>query len=281
MQVATLIGCPSISTLCTSIDRIWCSITSAIDFTDNQGLTAILIDIHRDRAVDTTTFVVTTEDATELTTGHRQRDITVNGSILGTAINSIYEIIGHTLQDDINITLYVRLATCTIDLTDIQISTAVACNDFCLSLCTDIRATTNITFGITTTIDVIDKTAKEFGHSLTGTIVGRCITNLVDTHISTRVRKGGGTLTITTTIQGINNVRALYGDICCRHGSSITTAIDSIDACLVATFNYHFCRSSSNLSRITFYRRIQQRICRNIVCLVTTTIDSLYVVGCS
>ena len=172
---------------CTSIDRVWCSITTTIDFTDNQRLTTVLIDVDRDRALDITALVITTKHATELTAGHGQCDITFNDGFLSTAINGIYELIWQTVQGDVYIALHVSMATSTIDFTDIEVRTAVASNDLTLLLRADICAATDITLGVTTTIDIVDITTKKLGHSLTCTIVGRCLTVFIDTNVCTRI----------------------------------------------------------------------------------------------
>ena len=119
--------------------------------------------------------------------GHGQGDISFNRCLLSTAIDGIYEVFGQTLQKDINITRNVSMTTCTVDITDIQFCTAVACNDFCLSLRADICTATDITLGVTTTIDIVDITGKKLGYSLTCTIVGRCLTVFIDTNVCTRI----------------------------------------------------------------------------------------------
>ena len=62
------------------------------------------------------------------------------------------------------------MTTGTIDIADIQSLTAV-CHDFVLSFCANICATTDITSGITTTINIIDVTTKKLGLCLTSTIL--------------------------------------------------------------------------------------------------------------
>ena len=82
---------------CTSIVRVGGFVTTAIQFAYFQRLTSFFFGNNRNRTLDTTTLVVTTKDATELTTGHGQRDITFNDSFLSTAINSSHIIFWHTL----------------------------------------------------------------------------------------------------------------------------------------------------------------------------------------
>ena len=165
-----LVGSPSLTAFCTSKDRVWRSIAATIQFTNNQRFTSVLIHIHRNRAPDVTTLVVTAKDAPELTAGHGQGDITVNRCFLCTAIDSIHEVSWHTFQNDINIALYVCMTACTVDIADIQFFTAV-CHDFILSSCANICAFTDITSGVAAAIDIIDITAQKFSLSLTGTIL--------------------------------------------------------------------------------------------------------------
>ena len=120
VQVTRRVGCPCITVLCTSVNRVGCIETATIELTDNQWQTAVLIDIHRDGAVDATTLVVTTEDATELTTGHCQRDITINRCVLGTAKHLRDKLLGHTLQRDIDITIHWSYLSGTIDFMNLQ-----------------------------------------------------------------------------------------------------------------------------------------------------------------
>ena len=148
----------------TSPDRVWRIETTTIKFTDDQRLTSIFVCIHGDRAIDTTTKVITTEDTTELTAGYCQRDITINNRILSTAEHLRNEILWHTFQCDVDIAIHRSYLTSTIDFLYLQRTSWI--DFFSLQRC----STTNITLGITTTIYVTNLTTFQFCFCDTGTI---------------------------------------------------------------------------------------------------------------
>ena len=205
VQRSISVGSPfsCFSIFCTSIDRVWSLVTATIDFTDDKRFTSVLIDVDRNRAHDVTTLVVTTKDTSELAAGHSQCDITFNDSFLGTTIDDLHKFIRQTFQGDVHIALDVSMAAGTIDFTDIQVCTAVAGYNFTLLFCADVCAATDITLGVTAAIDIVDITAKEFCHSLTCAIVGRCLTVFVDTNVCSGVAI---TRTITAAIQRVDDV---------------------------------------------------------------------------
>ena len=114
------IGCPCVTTLRTSIDRVWCHVSTTIELSDNQWQTAFFIDVYCDGAIDATTNVITTKDTTEFTTGNRQRYITINGCILSTTKYLRDEFLWHTLQNDIYITIHWSLLSGTVDFFNLQ-----------------------------------------------------------------------------------------------------------------------------------------------------------------
>ena len=123
--------------------------------------------------MDVTTGIVTAKHTAELTAGYYQRNVTIDGCLLCTTEHLIHVVLGHTFQHNVHVTIHVSMTTGTIDLTYIQFSTAVSScgGTFTLTLCANIRSTTNITSGITCTIYIVDITTKELGLSFTCTIL--------------------------------------------------------------------------------------------------------------
>ena len=136
-----------------------------------------------------------------------------------------------------------------------------------------------ISLRITTTIDRVDATTLQMGNSLTSSIYSFCfggrIVSIVciridNTHISTRFLR---ICTVTTTIQGVDNICPFHCDICSRHSSGITTAIDILYACSITALNNHLC--------FGFILLIIRTISLGwvIVCLITTAIHGCYIVS--
>ena len=115
-------------------------------------------------------------------------------------------------------------------------------------------------------------TTHELRHRFTGT-VGRC-SIIIGTHISTRIGEGSCALTITTTKHVVDDVTTEDGDIRSWYSSSITTTIHIFDAGQLTSLD-NYLGTGLILGILIF----AQRVCRDIVSLVTTAIDGSYIVG--
>ena len=81
----------------------------------------------------------------------------------------------------------------------------------------------------------------------------------------------------------VDDVCAYDGYISSRYGRRITATIDILNTRLVAPLNDDLCRCSGNfrsvLSFLTSFVGVQFRVCRPVVGLIATTIDSRHIVG--
>ena len=265
----TSIGNPSATVIITSPYRIRCVETATIELTDNQRLTAVLVCVHGDGTVDATTLIVATEHTAELSARHGQADFTVNGSVLGTTEYLRNKVFRHTLQDDIHITVHRSHLSGTIDFANLQ-------GTFAGLLTFQLCAAAHITQGVTATIENMYLTTFQLGHGLSSTVdtcfrIGSVCRLVNNTHIGTGITCTG---TVTTTEQLVDDIGTFNGNLRGRHGSSITTTIDVLDAGGITTLNQHF-------GKCIFLIFFGNRRCLGgvVVSLVTTAIDGIDVVG--
>ena len=216
--------------------------------------------------------IVTTEDALERAAGHHEVDAAFHVGIPCTTIDILHVV--YATQYQRHITILLGLVTGTIDFLDVAHGTeVVACGFVSGRVWHEDRCTlAHITLGITTTEDVVGMTAHKLRHSLTRTVA--CSAIVIGAHISTRIGEGGSALTITTTKHVVDDVRTDNGDIGCRHGSCVATAIDIFDTGQITTLDDYLGIILSIIQRC-----LRCRIGRDIVSLITTTIDSSHVVG--
>ena len=99
--------------------RCVCSlVTATVEFTDGDGVTSRLLDVHRDRTADRTTDVVTTEYAVVVSAGDGQVDVTFHVGFSGTTIECFQR--GDTAHIDIRTAFHISFVTAAIELIENQ-----------------------------------------------------------------------------------------------------------------------------------------------------------------
>ena len=208
--------------------------------------------------MDGTAGIVTAEHLVEMSAGDDQVHATLDVGILSTTIDVLQS--GDTTQYHCHAAILLSILAGTVNLLDIQLIAEFGFFTTYRLLGHTHRGTaTYVTQGIRTTIDHMNLTGIELGHSLACSVVCIDVIQLVNTDIRSWVAFAG---TVTTAKHLVDDVGTLDADISCRYGSSITTTIDILDTGLVTTFNNHFSTSRSNLGRIasviSFFLSIQR-----------------------
>ena len=109
----------------TSVYGIRRLVAATIELAYLKGLTASFFGNHLDGTVDAATLVVTAEHTAELSTRHRQGDVTIDDGILGSAKDGIHVSLRHTLHDNVHVARHFGLTAGTVDVDNIQTVTAV------------------------------------------------------------------------------------------------------------------------------------------------------------
>ena len=94
-----------------SIDRVGGIVTAAVQFVDEDGLTAFLLDIDDNRTVDGAGNVVSAEDLVEGSVGDVHRHTAVHVGILGTAVHDIHILHTVHLHTDVAVDLSALAST--------------------------------------------------------------------------------------------------------------------------------------------------------------------------
>ena len=261
------------------IDRVGSLIAAAIQFADNDGLTANLIDIHFDGSFNGATDVVAAEHTVESSVGDIQRDITMDVGSLSATIDILQARDTRHQQDGIGI--HGRTLTTTVSLVNMEMTALHIVKQGQGRL-------THVTLGVRAAKDTMDETAININRSLTGAIAkqggalffrtgGRVIVRAISriTHIGTgvvtAVRQFVGT--VAATKQFLNLERAINGDVrgWCR--GRITAAIHRADARQVTAVD------DDGGMGLFFLLLRAGSLCRHIRRLVATTIDGLHVIA--
>ncbi len=212
-----------------TIDGVRRLITTTIELTndDRCRTTRILLDVQFNATIQPTTRLITAKYTFELTTGQCQTDVTTHVGILSTGIDSTNPVIRHTTQNNLSSTKHIGLLTTAINFLNLQVITTAFTSMFLVRH----RSTTkDITLIVTTTIHIMDITARE--------VRLRCTHGLVICFIVTNVSRTN--CTITTTKHIVNNVTAINHHLISRCSSSITATKHILDTGLFTTINDYF-----------------------------------------
>ena len=213
---------------------------------NNKWCSAICIgffNIQPDRTFDNATRLVTTIHISVMAAGNRQLYVTINIGSLSTAINLLDNTIWLTAQHHIGTTCHFSILTATINFTKIQVTDSIIADFY-------IRATRDITLGITTTVGLMN-----------GTTFQEYLGFAID--ISTRIGEFCSAGTITTTKDSANLIGTFDLHTSIRNISSKSTAIDLVDTYITGFNEYLRCLT-----------------CSCITGLVTATINSSQIIGC-
>ena len=250
-----------------AIDGVRSQIATEIQFSDLDRHTALLLDVHSDRAIDLSAGIVTAEHLIIFTVGDVQHDVTVHVGILRTAEDG-----GHircTTQIQNDLTVDQRVLTTAVGLSHIQVAGATF-----LILRPGHGA--DITLLVTTAVGSMDGTTKDFDMGNTRTVhiavccclssflgLGIIILNAIVrfslctvsstikmcivlvTHIGTRIVivltvNDVVILTITTAEQFLNLIDTIHTDVGSRSWCSITATIHLLDARQITAIDIHF-----------------------------------------
>ena len=210
--------------------RVRCLITTQIEVVNLDGLTACLLDVHRDFSLDSTTQVVTTKHLAEVTVGDVQRDVSIHVGLVGTRKQQVNLLARLTAQVNIHITVDVRILTGTDNFLYFQIATVPrVCGGFRIGCLVD--RTLDGTSRVTTTVCLVNQSALHQGVGITRTVSRRAMVKCTD--VGTRIfyTRCNVVFTITATKQVAYLISALDIYVCLWHSGSITTSIDGLDTC--------------------------------------------------
>ena len=144
-----------------AIYRVASLVATAIEFTNLDRSAAYLLDIHCDGTIDGATEVVTAKHTVEGTVGDVQRHIALDGSSLGTAIDSVQS--RYTSHQQLGFGIHRCTLTTAVGLVYAEFTSAVLVQQG------DSRLA-HITLGVRTTEDTVNSTTKDIEGRLAGAI---------------------------------------------------------------------------------------------------------------